>query len=60
MFNPRPQQSRPVSTVLCFAVPSLAQNPTMRLDQLRLLFEAGTFMAAEIVPLEPSTISGRF
>jgi hypothetical protein len=32
----------------------------MRLDQLRLLFEAGTFMAAEIVPLEPSTISGRF
>jgi hypothetical protein len=31
------------------------QNPTVRLDQLRLLFDAGNLMAAEIVaaPLEP-------
>jgi len=50
------------STSSGFAVPLPAQipnttrqNPIMRLDQLRLLFEAGNLMAAEIVPapLEP-------
>jgi hypothetical protein len=45
-----------------FALPFTAQipdlqeqNPTVRLDQLRLLFDAGNLMAADIVPapLEP-------
>jgi len=62
MVNTVSHYDSPASTKPHFALPLPAQIPdlqgqnfTMRLDQLRLLFDAGTLMAAEIVtaPLEP-------
>ena len=62
MVNPPSHPDAHASTSPGFARPSRVQildlqeqDPTVRLDQLRLLFDAGNLMAAEIVPspLEP-------
>lgn len=62
MSNRGPHLVKPARQNPPFALPFLTQisnlpeqNSTMRLDQLRLLFEAGNLLAAEIVPapLEP-------
>jgi len=62
MVNPASHQDAHAPTIPAVCATMLGQisnvqrqNPIIRLDQLRLLFEAGNLMAAEIVPapLEP-------